>query len=96
MTIGYITIGALDVGTALPFYDAVLGPMGYARGPIEGAWAFFYGKPGLATARRARRAIGWRTRPAASMGPTSAMRPATSSASAPASEAEPMGPNGKV
>src|SRR5579862_7320155 len=45
MTIGYITLGAHDVEGALPFYDAVLGAVGYARGPLEGGWAF-YGKDG--------------------------------------------------
>ena len=45
MTIGYITLGAHDVEEALPFYDAVLGAVGYARGPLDGGWAF-YGKDG--------------------------------------------------
>jgi len=45
MTIGYITLGAHDVERALPFYDAVLGAIGYARGPLDGGWAF-YGKDG--------------------------------------------------
>ena len=45
MTIGYITLGALDVEAALPFYDAVLGTVGYARGPLDSGWAF-YGKDG--------------------------------------------------
>ena len=45
MTIGYITIGAHDVEAALPFYDAVLGAVGYGRGPLDGGWAF-YGKDG--------------------------------------------------
>ena len=43
MSIGYVTIGALDVEGALPFYDAVLKPLGYERGPVDGGWAF-YGK----------------------------------------------------
>lgn len=43
MTLGYVTIGALDVEAALPFYDAVLGALGYERGPLDGGWAF-YGK----------------------------------------------------
>ena len=43
--IGYITIGALDVEQSLPFWDAVLGAVGYARGPLDGGWAF-YGKDG--------------------------------------------------
>jgi len=43
MTIGYITLGATDLEKALPFYDAVLGVFGYARGPVDGRWAF-YGK----------------------------------------------------
>ena len=45
MTIGYITLGAPDVEASLPFYDAVLGVVGYARGPLDGGWAF-YGKDG--------------------------------------------------
>jgi catechol 2,3-dioxygenase-like lactoylglutathione lyase family enzyme len=47
MTIGYITLGALDVEQALPFYDAVFATIGYARGPLDGGWAF-YGKDGAA------------------------------------------------
>jgi catechol 2,3-dioxygenase-like lactoylglutathione lyase family enzyme len=43
MTIGYITIGYNDEASAVAFYDAVLGAIGYARGPVEGGWAF-YGK----------------------------------------------------
>jgi catechol 2,3-dioxygenase-like lactoylglutathione lyase family enzyme len=43
MTLGYVTIGARDVEAALPFYDAVLGAIGYERGPLDGGWAF-YGK----------------------------------------------------
>jgi len=43
MTIGYITIGYNDEAKAVAFYDAVLGAMGYERGPLEGGWAF-YGK----------------------------------------------------
>ena len=43
MTIGYITIGYNDEAQAVAFYDAVLGAIGYARGPVEGGWAF-YGK----------------------------------------------------
>jgi|SRR5579859_3510 len=43
MTIGYITIGYNDEAAATGFYDAVLGAIGYERGPIEGGWAF-YGK----------------------------------------------------
>jgi catechol 2,3-dioxygenase-like lactoylglutathione lyase family enzyme len=49
MTIGYITIGYNDEATGVAFYDAVLGAIGYARGPVEGGWAF-YGKgdaPGI-------------------------------------------------
>lgn len=45
MTIGYITLGALDLEQALPFYDAVLGLVGYKRGPVDGRWVF-YGKEG--------------------------------------------------
>lgn len=43
MSVGYVTIGAIDVEAALPFYDAVLGAVGYERGPLDGGWAF-YGK----------------------------------------------------
>jgi catechol 2,3-dioxygenase-like lactoylglutathione lyase family enzyme len=43
MTIGYITIGYSDETQAVAFYDAVLGAIGYERGPVEGGWAF-YGK----------------------------------------------------
>lgn len=43
MTIGYITLGAHDVEGALPFFDAVLGAIGYARGEPDGGWVF-YGK----------------------------------------------------
>ena len=39
MTIGYVTIGALDVTAALPFYDAVLGAIGYHRAFLDGGWA---------------------------------------------------------
>ena len=41
MTIGYITIGYNDEATGVAFYDAVLGAIGYARGPVEGGWAFY-------------------------------------------------------
>ena len=37
--IGYATIGATDVAAALPFYDAVLGAIGYGRAFFEGGWA---------------------------------------------------------
>jgi catechol 2,3-dioxygenase-like lactoylglutathione lyase family enzyme len=37
--IGYVTIGALDVEGALPFYDAVLGAIGYERQFLDGGWA---------------------------------------------------------
>jgi catechol 2,3-dioxygenase-like lactoylglutathione lyase family enzyme len=43
MSLGYVTIGQKDVEAALPFYDAVLKPLGYERGPLDGGWAF-YGK----------------------------------------------------
>jgi catechol 2,3-dioxygenase-like lactoylglutathione lyase family enzyme len=43
MTIGYITIGYNDETSSVAFYDAVLGAIGYERGPVEGGWAF-YGK----------------------------------------------------
>ncbi|THD61661.1 MAG: VOC family protein [Phenylobacterium sp.] len=46
---GYITLGALDVEGALPFYDAVLGVLGYRRGPLAGDWVFYAkdGAPGI-------------------------------------------------
>lgn len=37
--IGYVTIGALDVEKAMPFYDAVLGAIGYERQFFDGGWA---------------------------------------------------------
>jgi catechol 2,3-dioxygenase-like lactoylglutathione lyase family enzyme len=49
MSIGYVTIGALDVEQSLPFWDGVLGQAGYARGPLDGGWAFYAkdGAPGV-------------------------------------------------
>lgn len=46
MTIGYVTIGALDVAAALPFYDAVLGAIGYERAFLDGGWAGYGPKGG--------------------------------------------------
>lgn len=37
--IGYVTIGALDVEKALPFFDDVLGAIGYERAFFSGGWA---------------------------------------------------------
>jgi catechol 2,3-dioxygenase-like lactoylglutathione lyase family enzyme len=37
--IGYVTIGALDVEQAMPFYDAVLGAIGYERQFFDAGWA---------------------------------------------------------
>ncbi len=37
--IGYATIGAVDVEAALPFYDAVLGAIGYERAFFDQGWA---------------------------------------------------------
>lgn len=37
--IGYVTIGAVDVEKAMPFYDAVLGAIGYERQFFDGGWA---------------------------------------------------------
>jgi catechol 2,3-dioxygenase-like lactoylglutathione lyase family enzyme len=37
--IGYVTIGALDVEEAMPFYDAVLGAIGYERQFFDAGWA---------------------------------------------------------
>ena len=39
MTIGYMTIGALDVEQSLPFFDAVFGAIGYERAFFDGGWA---------------------------------------------------------
>ena len=38
--IGYVTIGADDVAGAAPFYDAVLGAIGYEQKSL-GEWAFY-------------------------------------------------------
>jgi catechol 2,3-dioxygenase-like lactoylglutathione lyase family enzyme len=43
----YVTIGALDVAAALPFYDGFLGALGYERKGLEEGWAE-YGPPGAA------------------------------------------------
>lgn len=37
--LGYVTIGALDVEAALPFYDAVLGATGCPRSFFDQGWA---------------------------------------------------------
>ena len=53
MTLGYITIGYNDERAGVAFYDAVLGAIGYERGPPDGGWAF-YGKgeaPGVGLCR---------------------------------------------
>jgi catechol 2,3-dioxygenase-like lactoylglutathione lyase family enzyme len=44
--IGYVTIGALDVEAALPFYDAVLGAVGYERAFFDQGWAGYGPKGG--------------------------------------------------
>jgi D-aminopeptidase len=52
MTIGYVTIGADDVEAAAPFYDAVLGAIGYERAPLDQSppgWAFWAVKGGAPT-----------------------------------------------
>lgn len=36
--IGYVTIGALNVEEAMPFYDAVLGAIGYERQFFDAGW----------------------------------------------------------
>ena len=62
MTIGYITIGYNDEAQGLAFFDAVLGAIGYERGPVEGGWAF-YGKsdaPGVWPVQTVRRPGGAR------------------------------------
>jgi catechol 2,3-dioxygenase-like lactoylglutathione lyase family enzyme len=46
MSIGYVTLGAADVDGALPFFDAVLGAIGYERGEPVGGWAFYGPKGG--------------------------------------------------
>jgi len=38
MSIGYVTIGALDSEKSGKFYDAVLGAVGYARAFADGGW----------------------------------------------------------
>jgi catechol 2,3-dioxygenase-like lactoylglutathione lyase family enzyme len=45
MSIGYLTLGALDLEQACAFYDAVIAPLGFNRGAMEGGWVF-YGKSG--------------------------------------------------
>jgi len=37
--IGYVTIGALNVEEAMPFYDALLGAIGYERQFFDAGWA---------------------------------------------------------
>ncbi|WP_304171927.1 VOC family protein [Phenylobacterium aquaticum] len=44
--IGYVTIGALDVEAALPFYDAVFGAMDRERSFFQGGWAGYGPKGG--------------------------------------------------
>lgn len=46
--IGYVTIGALDVEAALPFYDAVFGPLEMERKFLDGGWAGYGPKGGQA------------------------------------------------
>lgn len=46
MTIGYVTIGSSDVEGALPFYDAMLGAIGYHRAFLDGGWAGYGPKGG--------------------------------------------------
>ncbi len=48
MTIGYVTLGTHDLLASLPFFDAVLGGLGYARGEPSGGWAFYQGPGGAA------------------------------------------------
>lgn len=38
MSLGYVTIGALDSEKSGKFYDAVLGAIGYARAFADGGW----------------------------------------------------------
>ena len=42
--IGYGTNGAKDVEAAMPFYDAVLGAIGYERAFFSGGWAGYGAK----------------------------------------------------
>ena len=37
--IGYVTIGAVDVEAAMPFYDALFGALGGERAWFSGGWA---------------------------------------------------------
>ena len=46
MSIGYVTIGSSDVEGARPFYDAVLGAIGYHRAFLDGGWAGYGPKDG--------------------------------------------------
>ena len=42
MSIGYVTIGAVDVEAAKPFFDATLGALGYVEGAMSfPGWAFY-------------------------------------------------------
>ncbi|MDA1073903.1 MAG: VOC family protein [Proteobacteria bacterium] len=45
MSIGYVTIGALDDKKAIPFYDAVFGAIGLERKFSDGGWTG-YGQKG--------------------------------------------------
>ncbi|MFI4974557.1 MAG: VOC family protein [Caulobacterales bacterium] len=47
--IGYVTIGATDTEAALPFYDAVLAPIGYERAFFDDGWAGYGPKGGEQT-----------------------------------------------
>ncbi|HZZ87614.1 MAG TPA: VOC family protein [Caulobacteraceae bacterium] len=44
--IGYVTIGADDLGAATRFYDALFGAIGGERKSFEGGWAFYGPKDG--------------------------------------------------
>lgn len=46
MTIGYVTIGAHDVDAATPFFDAVLGALGWERSQPFPGWVFYGPKDG--------------------------------------------------
>ncbi len=44
--IGYVTIGTNDFATALPFYDAVFGAIGYEQKSFDNVWGFYGPKDG--------------------------------------------------
>ena len=47
--IGYVTVGATDTEAALPFYDAVMAPIGFERAFFDNGWAGYGPKGGEQT-----------------------------------------------